>query len=97
MDEDTFERLYWQARRRDDVLLREATALARGLAPLSAMQAVRLARALLAAGEPFFLTCDRIHRERAEVLVCRAHRDGRLTDADLQFCKDLIRKAKTSW
>jgi hypothetical protein len=98
MDEETFERLYAQAFQRDNDLIDEASTLARSrLAPFTIMQAFRLARALLDAGAPFFRDCDRIYRERSEVLIRRAHREGRLQVVDLQFCQLLIRKAKTSW
>lgn len=97
MDYNTFERTYLRLLARDGALLEEARLLARTFGIASAVQSVRLTRAIRAAGEALFRACDRIEQERAIVLIGRARREGRLAVIDLEFCQLLIRKAKTSW
>jgi hypothetical protein len=92
-----FDKLWDDAFKREGELVTDATTLARIYKITSAVVALRLARALQAAGQPFFDCCDDLYRAKQRRVLDKLKRRYQLSPHDVQLAKELMDKAMKGW
>lgn len=93
-----FDKLWDEAFHREGELVNDAAALADLYKIASAVEAIRLARFLDAAGQSFFECCDTIDKVQQDRAMYRMKQKLHLSERDMKFIKALLeQKAKKGW
>jgi hypothetical protein len=93
-----FDKLWAAAVEREGELFAHALALAQAHRIASAMEAIKLARALHESGRSFFEYCEAAYKAEENVILDRVRRRHHLSPEEMKFVKRLLDKAsKGHW
>ena len=89
-----FDKLWDEASEREGELMEHVFQLRLIYKITSAVEALRLARALEKAGQPFFEYCEAVYKANERYYLEKMKRRHRLTDYQMELLREYLEKAK---